>query len=61
VFFAAQTPSSIADAVRTALTRPFDAAQCRAHAEQFSRARFDARLGAIIAEEIAALSLGGAR
>jgi glycosyltransferase involved in cell wall biosynthesis len=61
VFFNAQTPSSIADAVRTALTRTFDAARCRAHAEQFSRARFDARLGAIIAEEIAALSLGGAR
>jgi glycosyltransferase involved in cell wall biosynthesis len=44
------TPQAFADAISSALNRRFDSAAIRAHAEQFSRARFGDEISALIAE-----------
>jgi glycosyltransferase involved in cell wall biosynthesis len=43
-------PEAFADAIATALNRPFDVAAIRRHAERFSRERFGDEMEAIVAE-----------
>ncbi|MDX1547534.1 MAG: glycosyltransferase [Rhodothermales bacterium] len=50
LFFDAQTPAALRQAVDAFERRPFDAERIRRHAEQFSAARFRAAFGAFIAE-----------
>jgi len=44
------SPEAFAEAVATAIDRPFDAAAIRRHAEQFSRMRFGDRMAALVTE-----------
>lgn len=48
------TPEAFADAMARAEHLPFDPAALRAHAEQFSIARFEASLSALLAETVSA-------
>jgi glycosyltransferase involved in cell wall biosynthesis len=43
-------PEAFADAIATALDRPFDTAAIRRHAEGFGRERFGDEMEAIVAE-----------
>jgi glycosyltransferase involved in cell wall biosynthesis len=53
VLFAAQTPASLADAVRRAEAIAWDAPALRRHAEQYSVAQFERRFRAIVERAVA--------
>ncbi len=58
LFFRAQTPSAIADAVRRFRARPFAADACRRQASRFAAARFRQEIVEAIAEGYAAFRAG---
>jgi glycosyltransferase involved in cell wall biosynthesis len=51
IFFSEPTPAAISDGVRRFLDNKWQASVLQLHAEQFSEARFVARLRAVVAEE----------
>ncbi|GAB4568616.1 MAG: glycosyltransferase [Anaerolineae bacterium] len=52
LFFREQTVEALIEAVQAFRSSDFDPARCRAQAEQFSRARFEERMRAFIAERL---------